>query len=172
VHDLGTNRTIAGYASARLRGWSEAAMPLARYFFLVGGVLLALLFVVDAVAPKLPVPERADTDLPVIRIHSDRKWPERVVFDTSLPTIVPAAAAKAEASIPAPVEVADVPAKAGVRDALALLQPSEPKQLQTSDSKKPEPKPHRKRKIARKHLAPPMMLVAQQPRFGFFGNMW
>ena len=149
-------------------------MPLARYFFLVGGVLLALLLVVDAVAPKLPVPERADTDLPVIRIHSDRKWPERVVFNTSLPTIVPAPApaAKAQASIPALVEVADVPAKEGVRDALALLQPSEPKQLQTSDSKKPEPKLQRKRKIARKHLAPPMMLVAQQPRFGFFGNTW
>jgi hypothetical protein len=139
-------------------------MPLVRYFFLVGGVLLALLFAVDAVVPKLPVPDRADTDLPVIRIHSDRKWPERVVFDTSLPTIVPAPAAKSEASIPVPV-------KARVRDALALLQPSEPRQLQTSDSKKPEPKLQRKRKIARKHLAPPMMLVAQQPRFGFF-NTW
>ena len=139
-------------------------MPLVRYFFLVGGVLLVLLFAVDAVVPKLPVPDRADTDLPVIRIHSDRKWPERVVFDTSLPTIVPAPAAKSEASIPVPV-------KARVRDALALLQPSEPRQLQTSDSKKPEPKLQRKRKIARKHLAPPMMLVAQQPRFGFF-NTW
>jgi hypothetical protein len=143
-------------------------MPLARYFFLVGGVLLALLFVVDAVLPKLPVPDRADTDSPVIRIHSDRKWPERVVFDTSLPTIVPVPAAKVEASVPASVTVADVSAKARVRNAFALLQPSEPKQLQTSDSKKPE----RKRKIAKKHLAPPMMLVAQQPRFGFFGNTW
>jgi hypothetical protein len=147
-------------------------MPLARYFFLVGGVLLALLFVVDAVVPKLPVPDRADTNLPVIRIHSDRKWPERVVFDTNLPTIVAAPAAKAEASIPAPVEVADGSAKARVRDALALLQPSEPKQLQTSDSQKPEPKLQRKSKITKKHLAPPMMLVAQQPRFGFFGNTW
>jgi hypothetical protein len=147
-------------------------MPLARYFVLVGGVLLTLLFVVDAVLPKLPVPDRADTDLPVIRIHSDRKWPERVVFDTRLPTIVPVPAAKVEASVPASVTVADVSAKAHVHDAFALLQPSEPKQLQTSDSKKPEPKLQRKRKIAKKHLAPPMMLVAQQPRFGFFGNTW
>jgi hypothetical protein len=77
-------------------------MPLARYFFLVGGVLLALLFVVDAVLPKLPVVDRTDTDLPVIRIHSDRKWPERVVLDTSIPTIVPAPTAKAEAVAPAP----------------------------------------------------------------------
>jgi hypothetical protein len=147
-------------------------MPLGRYFFLAGGVLLALLFVADAVLPKLPAPDRTDTDLPVIRIHSDRKWPERVVFDTSLPTIVPMTAAKVETNIPAPVEIADASAKARVRDVFALLQPSEPKQLQTSDSKKPEPKLQQKRKNAKKHLAPPMMLVAQQPRFGFFGNTW
>lgn len=145
-------------------------MPLARYFFLVGGVLLALLFVADAVLPTLPVPDRTgpdrtDADLPVIRIHSDRKWPERVVFDTSLPTFVPVTAAKVEANIPAST-------KARVRDAFALLQPSEPKQLQTSDSMMPEPKLQHKRKIAKKHIGPPMMLVAQQPRFGFFGNTW
>ena len=143
-------------------------MPVARYFFLVGGVLLALLFVVDAVLPKLPVPDRADTDLPVIRIHSDRKWPERVVFDTSHPTIVTAPVTKVEAGVPAPVEATDVSAKARMRDAFALAQPSEPKQLQTFDSKKPEPKLQPTRKVAKKRLAPPMMLVAQQPRFGFF----
>lgn len=143
-------------------------MPVARYFFLVGGFLLALLFVVDAVLPKLPVPDRADTDLPMIRIHSDRKWPERVVFDSNHPTIVAVPAAKVEASFPAPVEVADVSEKARVRNAFALLQPSQPKQLQTSDFKKPEPKLQRKRKVAKKHLAPPRVLVAQQPRFGLF----
>jgi len=135
-------------------------MPLARYFFFVGGVLLALLFVVDAVLPKLPVADRTDTDLPVIRIHSDRKWPERVVFDTSIPTIVPAQAVNAEAVVPA--VAADVPAKVRVREAYAQLAPPEPK--------KPEPKLQRKRKIAKSHTAPPMVVVAQQPRFGFFDN--
>src|SRR5450759_3720820 len=109
-------------------------MPMARYFILVGGVLLALLFVSDAYLPKLPVADRTVADLPVIRIHSDRKWPARVVFDTSLPTIVPAQSAMTEASVPAPATVADVSAKARVRDAFARLQPSEqlsePKQLQ------------------------------------------
>jgi hypothetical protein len=33
----------------------ERRMPLARYFFYVGGVLLALLFIADAYLPKLPV---------------------------------------------------------------------------------------------------------------------
>jgi hypothetical protein len=36
----------------------------------------------------------------------------------------------------------------------------------------PKPKPQRKYKIAKKHFALPLMLLAQQPRFGFFGNTW
>jgi hypothetical protein len=67
-------------------------MPVARYFLFVGGVLLALLFLSNEVLPKLPVEaDRAETGphKSVIRIQSDRKWPERVVFDTNLPTIVP-----------------------------------------------------------------------------------
>jgi hypothetical protein len=144
-------------------------MPLARYFLFVGGLLLALLFVVDATLPTLPVADadRTDTtvDKSIIRIHSDRKWPERVVFDTSLPTIVPALTVKAEAVVPAPPPptlVADASAKARVREAFAQLVPPEPK--------KPEPKLQRKRKIAKYRAAPPMVQVAQQPRFGFFDN--
>jgi hypothetical protein len=148
-------------------------MPLARYFVFVGGVLLALLFVVGAVLPQLPVADAdrgagAEVDKSTIRIHSDRKWPERVVFDTSLPTIVPAQTLKAEAAIPAPTPtiVADVPPKARVREAFAQLAPPE--------SKKPEPKLqklHRKPKIAKTRTAPPpVIMVAQQPRFGFFAN--
>jgi hypothetical protein len=145
-------------------------MPLARYFCFVGGILLVLMFVVDGVLPKMPVPERAGVDLPAIRIHTDRKWPKRVVFDTSLPTIVPGTAAK-DANGPAPTGGAEVSPKANL-DAFAMLQAPEPKQLLVSQPKKPEPKPQRKYKIAKKRVAPPVMLVAQQPRFGFFGNTW
>jgi hypothetical protein len=148
-------------------------MPLARYFIYVGGVLLALLFISDAFLPKLPVAESVSADLPVIRIHSDRKWPERVVFDTSLPTIVPAQLAKTQSSIQVPATVADLPAKVRVREAFAQLRPADAAQAQASDAKKPEPKPSRKRKIAKRRVAPPVMLVAQQPRFGFFdSNSW
>jgi hypothetical protein len=142
-------------------------MPVARYFLLVGGVLLALLFLSNQVLPQLPVAERvaeAGPNKSVIRIHSDRKWPERVVFDTNMATIVPAIApalvAKAEAA--APAAVAEVSAQARGLQAFAQLQPSEPK--------KPEPKPQRKRKISKTRFAPSMVVVAQQPRFGFFGN--
>jgi hypothetical protein len=147
-------------------------MPLARYFLFVGGALLALLFIADACLPKSPVADRTNAVLPVIRIHSDRKWPERVVFDTWLPAVIPASIANAPASVPAPATVADVPAKAQVREAYAQLQPSDAPQLQQSKLKKPEPAPQRKRKIARKRVGPPMILVARQPPFGWFGNIW
>jgi hypothetical protein len=140
-------------------------MPVARYFMYVGGVLLALLFISDAFRPKLAVADRTDTatELPAIRIHSDRKWPERVVFDTSIPTIVPAQTVKAETVVPPPTPVADLSAKTRVREAFAQFVSPEPK--------KPEAKLQRKRKIAKSRVAPPVILVAQQPRFGFF-NTW
>jgi hypothetical protein len=76
-------------------------MPLARYFLSVGVVLLALLFAADAYLPKLAVAARANADLPVIRIHihSDQKWPARVVYDTSLPTIIPTQIANTDADV-------------------------------------------------------------------------
>lgn len=142
-------------------------MPLARYFLFVGGVLLALLFISGSMLPKSPMAESAvlGVERSSLKIDSDRKWPERIVFGTSVPPIVPAQTATTEEAVspPATDAVADVPAKA--RDAFAQLEPS--------DQKKPEPKPHLKRKIAKRHLAPPRVLVAQQPRFGFFvSNIW
>lgn len=141
-------------------------MPVMRYFLYVGAALLALLFVVSAELPSPPVVKGTDTaaDLPMIRIHSDRKWPERVVFDT---TAKPAAVAPVQtASIaptpPAPVPGADVSTKLTARDAFAQLTPA--------DLKKREAKPARKHKVARKRVNPPTMLVAQRPQFGFFAN--
>lgn len=148
-------------------------MPLARYFLFVGAALLTLLFVVDSYLPKLPPEERtnAAANLSVIRIHSDRKWPERIVFDTSLPTITPATTGMTEANVPASTSVADLPAKARVREAFAQLTPSGSNQLQPAEPRKPEPKPQRKRKtIARGYMGRPAIVVAQQPRFGLFGN--
>lgn len=149
-------------------------MPLARYFLYVGGVLLALLFVVDAYAPSSPVVSSPDTNIekPIIRIRSDRKWPERVVFDTSIPTIVPASVANAE-GVAAPAPVADVPAKARALQSFAELKPADPKQFKPADPKKPEPTVQHKRKISKTRAAPSMVLFAQQPqqpRFGFFAN--
>jgi len=141
-------------------------MPLLRYFVFVGGALLVLLFVSDAFFPKMPDQVRADSELPVIRIHSDRKWPERVVFDTNRPTIVPAAAANTIAQVPATAGGAS--AQARVRDSFAQLQPPEQKRAQLTEPKKPV---QRKRTIARRRVPPSMMQVAQQrQQFSLFGN--
>ncbi len=136
-------------------------MPLMRYFIFAGGALLALLFVADACLPALPaVPvteaSRSVTDLSVIRIHSDTKWPERVVFDTTRPTITPAPApVMAEAAAPQE-KAAAAPSKTAVREAFA--------QLPTNHLEA-----KRKRKSAT-HAGPPGILVAQQRPVVFFGN--
>jgi hypothetical protein len=137
-------------------------MPIARYFLFVGGALLALLFIVDAYLPKLPAVDSASmaspaADIPAIRIHSDRKWPERVEFDTSQPTVTPVRTA--EAAVPA--TVADVAAPVHPREAFAEVQMP----------KKPDLKqPPKRRAVARNRVSAPTILVAQQPRFGFFGH--
>lgn len=65
-------------------------MPLGRYFVFTGSLLLALLFLADWYLPQLATaPARADVDRSIIRLHSGHRWPERIVIDTSLPTIVP-----------------------------------------------------------------------------------
>jgi hypothetical protein len=150
-------------------------MPLARYLLFVGGVLLALLFISDPFLPKLPVADWSNSHSAIIRIHSDQKWPGRVVYDTSLPTLIPAQIENVETDLPGPARVGDV-VKAMEREAFAQLQlhPSDAIQLQRSDPKKREPKLQRQRKkIAKRQAAPAARLVARQPQFGWFGNsMW
>jgi hypothetical protein len=73
-------------------------MPLGRYFIFTGSLLLALLFLTDWYLPPLAVtPARGEVDRTIIRLRSAHKWPERIVIDTSLPTIVPPPATVAEA---------------------------------------------------------------------------
>ena len=50
----------------------DSELPLKRYFLCVGGALLTLLFVVDALMPR----PRSGAMLPRIRIHSEHKVPE------------------------------------------------------------------------------------------------
>ncbi len=75
-------------------------MPLARYFLYVGGVLLTLVFILDACLTKLPVMESAHVNSPIIRIRSDRKWPERIVFDKAFALMQPSNAKRLEPSAP------------------------------------------------------------------------
>ena len=130
-------------------------MPIFRYF----------LFVVAA----------ASYDQPLIRIRSDRHLPERVVLDTSQPTIA-APVMKTAAAVPQPTAqadpLADASAKARVRETFAQFTPKADGKPQAQVQAPVQPK----RKVARAHSAPrrgqPMMQVAQQPHFGLFDTTW
>ena len=73
----------------RARSTADMQLPLQRYFLFAGGSLFILLFATDWVAAP-PKGERvkSEVSLPVIRIHSERKGPEAVVFDTTQPAFV------------------------------------------------------------------------------------
>jgi hypothetical protein len=145
-------------------------MPVARYFMIVGGALLTLLFLIDAYSPRAVVTDNTtpSIDRSVVRIHSDQKLPERVVYDTSLPTIVPPAPKVQVAAAPQPPVAVDPTAQAPVRDSFAQFVPV--------NAKKPEPQVQRKRRIAKVRANPPMRFAqqqfAQQQHFGFFGSTW
>src|SRR3954467_6498247 len=57
-----------------VRGRSGMLMPVLRYFVFVGGALLALLLVCNAVLPQAPLPEtlKSVSDMPSVRIKSER----------------------------------------------------------------------------------------------------
>jgi hypothetical protein len=159
-------------------------MLVLRYFMYVGGSLLALLLLCAALLPKPPVADTvaSASNVPAIRIHSQQKWPERVVLDTNAPMPAPAKVAQAAVAPPEPQ------AKTGVLEAFAQLPNGEAKRQAVPDVKKPDPKPPVRRRIARRQAPQPYpqgyygyqgygypqqysqrrMQVAQQPRFGFF----
>jgi hypothetical protein len=111
-------------------------VPLIRYFFFAGSLLLAMLFLADGYwtdASSASFMREARVDKSIIRIHSAHKWPEAIDIDTSLPTIVPP---------PLPLQ-ASVPVTDKRREALAQLKPS------SQQVSKPAP-PKARRKLARR----------------------
>ena len=145
-------------------------MPLAKYFWKVGAVLLALLFVADYLLPRAPTVDQAGADRPAIRIHSDRKWPERIVFDTRSPVVV-AAAPVAEATEVAtlsdvaepPITVAQSPAGA---NSFAMLPDTRPPE--TVDRKRQRKKLHVAAR-PRRNVQPEMLLAVRRVPYGWFG---
>jgi len=70
-----------------LKSWELSAVPIARYFVVVGSALAALLLIAGWSLPEPPAsfPDRPEIiDRATIRIRSERKWPEKVVLDTSI----------------------------------------------------------------------------------------
>jgi hypothetical protein len=138
-------------------------MPLARYFLFVGGALMALLFAFDFFSPKavadIGTQSAGAVDKSTVRIRSDQKWPERIVFDTTQLTVAPKAAQTqtAQAALPGPEPAPAITPTARVRETFAQFVPVEPK--------KPEATVQKKRKVAKAHGQP--MRVA---RYNYFGS--
>ena len=141
-------------------------MPLARYFVFVGGALVALLFALDFFSPKASadsgIHSAGPADKTTMRIRSDQKLPERIVFDTTQPTIVAKpvqtqAAQTTQAALPGPEPAPDITPKARVRETFAQFVPVEPKKADTTV--------HKKKKTARAPGQP--MHVA---RYSYFGT--
>ena len=149
-------------------------MPLARYFLLVGGALLVVLLVAGAWLPLLPVVEQAETPRAKIRIHTEMKLPERVVFDTSMPAVTrPLGPVTAETGAPSLPSADHVSTKA--RMAFAHLQSSDVSKSKLADTKRPELKsaPSRKSETRKHAAAPRKVRLARQPQFDWFGGrMW
>jgi hypothetical protein len=99
-------------------------VPVAKYFVFVGTALAALLLIISWYCPAPPAifadrPQLVTTA--AIRIKSERKWPEKIEFDTSQPTIVPPAGEVSPvAGPPASLPPEETTAKASL-EALAQL---------------------------------------------------
>jgi hypothetical protein len=120
-------------------------MPIGRYIAWVGASLFALLFVVDWYLPKSsPEPASGAINRPVIRIASIQHPPERIVIDTSQPTIVPPPTLVAEAG---PEEPSPMRSYASAAPPPAVV---------NVDQKKPKATKRQEPKIAHK---PPLVIT-------------
>src|ERR1700754_2354232 len=110
-------------------------MPLRQYFVWVGSVLLVALFVADWCFPapvahphsEIPPNQRAN-----LRIRSDHKWPERVVFDTTRSGLSLAAEARPEPDVMPSQGLVAVEQRRS-RDAFAAMQSAQAVPTATGD---------------------------------------
>ena len=104
-------------------------VPLFGYFAVAGGVLVSMLFIANVFLPASSVDggSQSQQSRPMILIDSSRKWPERIVYDTSLPTML------------AVVPVAEEAVRSSPLDSMAQMtvptQPKQPTQVQVVKKK-------------------------------------
>jgi hypothetical protein len=134
-------------------------MPLAGYFRNVGAALFALLLLADLYLPAPAIVQTAPVHSAAIHIHSERKLPAPVVFDTTQATVVAAVPAPWDRNPPAP-PVAMNPA---LREAFAQLKLPDPRAA-TAEPRKRQPA----RRYAARTYAPRTILAARQGQFGWF----
>src|SRR3954469_6965264 len=97
------------------------------YFMVVGSVLVVLLLITNWFLPELPQTFRDNPEVierASIRIKSAHKWPEKVVLDTSKPTMTPLLImdpSAAQSSIALPSD--EAPRRSNI-EAIVQLKPS------------------------------------------------
>jgi hypothetical protein len=123
----------------------------------VGSALLVFLLVADWFLPESPpsFPDRADIDKATIRIRSEHKWPEKIVLDTSNPTMTALVVADppvTQSSVPLPPDRA--PGQASL-DSMGQLE-SDPQpvaiDLPTLQSRRGVARTARSRHVARSSI--------------------
>ena len=143
-----------------------------RFLAGAGGVLLLLLFAANVIVPQPVTPQAGETKAgetqsfnhATIRITATRKGPERVVIDTTLPTVpAPAAIAAANAAIPvAPQSQGSAP----VREALAQV-PADAAAIKTAAKSTTVPAhktTHHRMAQQQRRPYDPRQMQPQQPR--------
>jgi hypothetical protein len=150
-------------------------VPIARYFVVLGGTLAALLSIADWWLPTPPArfadqpqaPERA-----IIRIKSAHKWPEKIVLDTSQPTIAPPAVEQPPAAQLVRLPPDEAPDQSNL-EALAELKPDIPSAAvdhRTLRIKRGLPRTIRSKRVARGPLT--RRLVRAEARGGCCQFEW
>jgi hypothetical protein len=137
---------------SQAQGMAAQELPVRRYFLFVGGGLLALLLLLDAVLPAPATQSRASgPNFPLIRTHSELKRPSAVVIDTSQRMIAPVIAAQDDGpAASAPIVLPD----SRIRESFAQLVLASNKQTSASEPKKPR-NPLPKRKVVVAHVKHP-----------------
>jgi hypothetical protein len=101
-------------------------LPIVRYFIFVGGTLAALLFIPAWFLPMPPAmfaDQSVALDRTVIRIKSAHKWPEKVILDTSQPTVKPTVIIDPPAIQPSSPPPSDQAPDQSNLEAMALFKP-------------------------------------------------
>jgi len=100
-------------------------VPVAKYFGYVGSALAALIVIISwwCPAPAAISADRSQIVASGIRITSERKWPDKIEFDTTQPAIAPPAGeVSSVATLPVPLPPEETAAKPRL-EALAQLNP-------------------------------------------------
>ncbi|WP_143274085.1 hypothetical protein [Bradyrhizobium canariense] len=119
-------------------------MPLMKYFGYVGSALLLLIVTIGWCFPLQAMgPGNSDLERPVIRISSAERAPERVIIDTSLPTIV------AASNIGPSTSIASAQSAQPLRSAFIDLDVSPKTAALKSSGEAPKPKLTAKREPAK-----------------------